>query len=139
MTSRAPLALAAAVVILSCSAALGQECLHGDDEHSQEADRRQLALDAVRVINTAQSWHVAQSGQYVAFAELASSPAMLRFEDAKNRMGDAFRQMSMPPNPNLIPGFSLQFLTDGRSYLLSLKDETDPCRFVCVSNSQFSR
>ena len=59
---------------------------------------------------------------------------MQRIGDSSNRSGDAFRQMSLQPDTDLIPGFSLQLLTDGRSYLLSLKDETDPCYFAYTSD-----
>lgn len=49
-------------MILSSGTALGQQCLHGEDEHALEQDRRQLALNIVRVISTAESGHAAQFG-----------------------------------------------------------------------------
>ena len=85
-----------------------------------EQDRRQLALNTVRILNTAQSRHVAQFGRYAPFAELATSPAMLRFRDTAGLFGDTFRWMSLQPGTDLIPGFSLQLLTDGQSYIVAV-------------------
>ena len=134
MIPRAACVLTAAFVLVCSGTALGQQCLHGEDEHPLEQDRRLLALNSVRVINTAQSGHVAQFGRYVPFAVLATSPAMLRFRDSAGRFGDTFRWMSLQAGTDLIPGFSLQLLTDGQSYMLSLKDQSDPCHFAYTSD-----
>jgi hypothetical protein len=60
MSPRTVFVLAAALVALSSGPALAQECLHGEDENALERDRRRLALNAVRFINTAQSSHASE-------------------------------------------------------------------------------
>jgi hypothetical protein len=130
-----PKSIAIAILILLCGGvAEAQPCLHGDGEHQLERDRRLSALNAVRIINTAQSGHIARFGRYVTLAELAVSPAMQRFQEAAGHVGDTYRKMSFRLGAEILPGFAARLLTDGQTYLLSLEDASDPCRFSYVSD-----
>ncbi len=132
--NRRRVACSAAVLLLWVGPVHAQQCLHGSDEHPLEKDRRTLALNAVRVINTAESGHIAQYGRYVPMAELAQSPAMRRFQDSAGRFGVTYRLLSLQPNTDILYGFELHLLTDGITYTMTLKDKTDPCRFAYVSD-----
>ena len=134
MKTQRTIGLWAVCVTVSCGTAFGQQCLHDDNEQPMQQERRVLALNSVRVLNTAQSRHVAQIGRYAAFPELATSQSLLQFRDSATRFGVAFRQMSLVPGTDVVPGFSLRMLTDGSSYLLSVRDQTDPCGFAYSSD-----
>ena len=128
------LACSAAVLLLWVGPVQAQQCLHGSDEPPVEKDRRTLAFNTVRLINTAESGHIAQFGRYVPMAELAQSPAMQRFQDSAGTFGVTYRLLSLQPNTDILYGFELHLLTDGITYTMTLKDKTDPCRFAYASD-----
>ncbi|HEY5616953.1 MAG TPA: hypothetical protein VIK60_03370 [Vicinamibacterales bacterium] len=91
--------------------ALGQDCLHLQNETATDRARREQALQFARRLNAAQY-------------------SMLPGPDGqKYRQPDELR--NLPPVP---PGFQLQFHTDGRRYAFSLKDGRDACRFAVFSD-----
>lgn len=71
--------------------------------------RRQSAIELARQINSAQSRTFGRVGRYVPMTQLPSLP-------------------SVPT------GFRLRHHTDGDSYMFSLKDETDICKYGLFSD-----
>jgi hypothetical protein len=86
-------------------------CLHGQLESQAERARREHAIKVAHQINALQS----------PFGGLP---------------GGRFRrpsELKMPPMPN---NFEMSFYTDGRTYMFSLKDSSDPCHFAVFSDDQ---
>jgi hypothetical protein len=84
-------------------------CLHGDDESRPEAERRREAAVYVQRIIVAQAAFFERRNRYADIGELGS-------------MGGVPR------------GFVLQHASARVSYLLSLKDEQDPCGYALYSD-----
>jgi hypothetical protein len=91
-------------------AAPGQ-CLHGSSEQSIDRARREQALRVVEQINRAESLDV-------------SAPRHRKYRPL-DQLGN------IPSTP---AGFRLQFLTDGSTYSVSLKDTRDACNFAIFSD-----
>ena len=102
-------AAAVATVLLAVPAFAQQPCLHGPDEDAVQKARRQAGLTMVRAINSTEATVRAMKGQFLPLAEL-------RLDLTKAK------------------GFEPQFITDGKSYSLILRDTTDPCHFVFSTN-----
>lgn len=110
--------VAGVVGVLSWSAAGARQpfpiavaCKH--DERSTVADRtrREDARALARAINAAQVDAAARTRQYWSLADLPALPA----------------------TPD---GFQLRLYTDGEGYVLSIKDERDPCHYGIFSDQQ---
>jgi hypothetical protein len=99
------------VLISGTASAFAQECLHVQNGTAADRMRREQALQFARRLNAAQ--HSTLPGQ----------------QGQRYRAPDELR--NLPPVP---PGFQLQFHTDGRTYMFSLKDNRDPCRFAVFSD-----
>jgi hypothetical protein len=113
-----PIILAAAVIsVLASSSWLRAvqptpgQCLHGSSEQSNDRVRREQALRLVEQINRAESLDV-------------SAPRHRRYRPL-DQLGN------IPPTP---AGFRLQFLTDGSTYSVSLKDTRDACNYAVFSD-----
>jgi hypothetical protein len=89
----------------------GVGCFHGSQSAAHNQARREGAHTLARAINEAQSRAVSAAGRYVELSALPSLPAV----------------------PN---GFALRFYTDGDSYVVSLKDTFDPCRYGLFTDQQ---
>jgi hypothetical protein len=87
------------------------QCLHGSSEQSNDRVRREQALRLVEQINRAESLDV-------------SAPRHRRYRPL-DQLGN------LPPTP---AGFRLQFLTDGSTYSVSLKDTRDACNYTIFSD-----
>jgi hypothetical protein len=87
------------------------QCLHGSSEQSNDRVRREQALRLVEQINRAESLDV-------------SAPRHRRYRPL-DQLGN------LPPTP---AGFRLQFLTDGSTYSVSLKDTRDACNYAIFSD-----
>jgi hypothetical protein len=98
-------------VLSAADAAHAQQCLHGQLETADDRLRRERAMEFARRINAAQALPSPRGPRYRPLEELPV----------------------LPPVPD---GFELQFHTDGRSYVLSLKDRRDPCRFAVFSDQE---
>ena len=85
-----------------------RDCLHGPMDSSAQRARRDQALTLAGRINVAQG------------PRLPGQPY---------RPLDELR--GLPPTPN---GFALQFHSDGESYMFSIKDQLDPCRYTVFSD-----
>jgi hypothetical protein len=90
----------------------GARCLHGSLEAPVHEMRRNQALRLARQINLAES-------------------GVTRLPTLPRR----FRPLEELPNlPSPPVDFKMQFHTDGASYLFSLKDTADPCRYAIFSD-----
>jgi hypothetical protein len=89
-----------------------QTCLHGADETPAQKARRDAAIQLATRINLAQM--------------VTSGP-----RSPVNRYRPLHELVNIPPTPQ---GFELQFHTDGNTYSFSVKDRTDPCRYVVFSD-----
>ena len=89
-----------------------QTCLHGADETPAQKARRDAAIQLATRINLAQM--------------VTSGP-----RSPVNRYRPLDELTNIPPTPQ---GFELQFHTDGNTYSFSVKDRTDPCRYVVFSD-----
>ena len=103
--------LASSSWLLAVQPAPGAQCLHGSSEQSIDRARREQALRVVEQINRAESLDV-------------SAPRHRRYRPL-DQLGN------IPPTP---PGFRLQFLTDGSTYSVSLKDTRDACNYAIFSD-----
>jgi hypothetical protein len=87
------------------------QCLHGSSEQSNDRVRREQALRLVEQVNRAESLDV-------------SAPRHRRYRPL-DQLGN------LPPTA---AGFRLQFLTDGSTYSVSLKDTRDACNYAIFSD-----
>jgi hypothetical protein len=106
-----------AVALVMCAPARAQECAHGPNEEAAQQVRRQAALTAQRMINTAEAQSMGDAGKYVPLQDLEFGPA-----------GTLEAQIDKAA------GFQAEFTTDGERYSLILKDTRDPCSFVFATN-----
>src|SRR4029450_11202138 len=113
-----PIILAAAVISVLISSSWLRavqptpgQCLHGSSEQTNDRVRREQALRLVEQINRAESLDV-------------SAPRHRRYRSL-DQLGN------IPPTP---AGFRLQFLTDGSTYSVSLKDTRDACNYAIFSD-----
>ena len=87
-------------------------CLHGQNETSEHAARREKAIKVAHAINAA---------EVVTVGPPSARPKFRRPEELRN----------IPPLP---PGFELQFNSDGGSYNFAIKDTLDACHFAIFSD-----
>lgn len=84
-------------------------CLHGPKETAAQRDRRTVALDYARQLNT---------------LEAAGKSHAQRFYNIED----------LPGLPQLPQGFKATLSTDGASYTFSIKDTLDACHFAYFSD-----
>jgi hypothetical protein len=101
-----------ALLIGGSGTAAAQNCLHGSDETPAQRARRDAAIQLATRINLAEM--------------VTSGP-----RSPVNRYRPLHELANIPPTPL---GFELQFHTDGNTYSFSVKDRTDPCRYVVFSD-----
>ncbi|MGH2397374.1 MAG: hypothetical protein ACRDFW_10375, partial [bacterium] len=80
----------------------GQECLHGSDEPVAEKERRTAALNAVRLINTAQQYHKTKFRKYVSWPELAASPVLQEMRQ-HGQFAKTLARVSLDPAQPVLP------------------------------------
>lgn len=97
-----------------------QSCLHGADESAEQSGRRRQAIVLARAVNTAQMRHRTRGGTFVDIASLRADPDVAAVAGGQ---GD-----------QIAPGWRLQLVTTGDTYLFSIKDITDPCHFAYFSD-----
>jgi hypothetical protein len=107
-------ALAASLVTLAASQSgpPAPRCLHGSLELPLHEMRRNQALRLARQINLAES-------------------GIVRLPPIPRRFLPLDQLPNLPPMP---ADFKVQFQTDGTTYLFSLKDTADPCRYAIFSD-----
>jgi hypothetical protein len=89
------------------------QCLHGSSASPVDQARRRGAVQAARMIHTAQAAHRASQGRFATLAELP--PAARSLDGAT--------------------GFELTLTADAESYGFMLEDKLDPCAFAFWSSS----
>ena len=109
-----PALFVAVLVTVSAGTAAAQTCLHGANETPAQRARREAAIQLATRINLAEM--------------ITSGP-----RSANNRYRPLEELANIPPTPQ---GFELQFHTDGETYHFSIKDRTDPCRYVVFSDQE---
>ena len=85
-------------------------CLHDQGETAQQRGRREGALGYLKAINTAQGELVQRSKRYGAIQQLGTLPGVPE-------------------------GFVVRLYADQDGYLVSVKDDRDPCRFALFSDN----
>ena len=130
--SRIVLTIGVALALLTGVPALsaGQTCLHRTNETQAERQRRLDALTAVRSINFAE--HSAnRSGRFRPLDELSQFLAAHRSDGG--RLGEVARRLRFDQS-EILPGWEAHLLFDADSYILTLKDLTDPCGFTYTTD-----
>ena len=92
-------------------AALAARCLHDSNEAPADRTRREQALSLAREINDAQERAFRQTRRYQVMQQLGN----------------------LPETP---AGFAVKLQTDGASYIFSIKDDRDACRYGIFSDQQ---
>ena len=126
---------AASMVAFLPTVARAQECTHGNEENTQQQERRLLALSVARFVNTVEVNHKKQFGEFLPFKDLPRSPIIEKI----NKEGStyrAYKAMSFAPDSEVIPGFEGRFLLNDGGYSFSLADKTDGCRFTYFSDER---
>ena len=107
-----PALFLAILLTVGAGTAAAQNCLHGANETPAQRARRDAAIQLATRINLAEM--------------ITSGP-----RSPNNRYRPLDELVNIPPTPQ---GFELQFHTDGDTYHFSIKDRTDPCRYVVFSD-----
>lgn len=125
-----PAALAIALLCGSAVSALAQQCLHDASETPEQAQRRQQALGAARMVNTIQANQPgAATKVYFTHDQLETAPYL-----ASARTKGTLQPMNFKPGAEILPGWKLTLDTTRDGYWFMIKDTTDPCGFTWISN-----
>ena len=130
--SRIALSIGVALALLTGIPAVSaaQACLHRGNETAAERQRRLDALTAVKSINFAE--HSAKrAGSYRPLDEL--SPFLAAHRSDGGRLGEVARRMRFDRS-EILPGWEAHLLFDADSYIVTLKDLTDPCGFTYTTD-----
>lgn len=124
---------------LSAGPALAQarQCLHMGLENPAELRRREDALAAARLINTAMERSARLPNQqpvYQTWEQVASSPTVASLRGMGGPQGDVARRMQWGSDEPL-PGWEIHHVTSEGAYAFSLTDTRDPCGFTYYSNN----
>lgn len=112
-------------------AASPQECLHGSNETTEQAERRKAALSAARQVNTLQArGSVARRGKYLSQLEMSE----LYAEELKKRPAPA--PLAFDRSGEIVSGWTLTFDLTESGYWFMIRDRTDPCGFAYISNQE---
>ena len=103
--------LAASMGLVLTGDALGQQCLHREDESAGERLRRQAAVDFVVELNAAQTRQQRETGRYASLAEVRQST-------------------------NAPLGFVPRLVVDQFGYMVKVIDMFDPCGFALFSDER---
>ena len=111
-----------------------QGCLHEGGETQFDRARRTEALNAARLINTAQV-RARGGGAYLSWEALATSPVVtaLRGRDIIGAAGEVARKMIWGSDEPL-PAWRIHYVAQRDAYAFSLTDQRDPCNFTYASN-----
>ena len=125
-------------VALCAQPALAQAraCLHMGIESPAEVRRREEALAAVRMINTAmgRGGRVPnQPVEYPTWEELAASSPVATLRGMGGPLGELARKIEWGGDEPL-PGWEIHHVSGPNAYAFSLTDLRDPCRFAYVAD-----
>ena len=107
----AALTMYSPVVPLQGQTPIAVRCLHDSDETPQHRVRREGALALARAINSAQG----------------------RVAEATRRYAPLEALGTLPATPE---DFVVRLYTDGEGYVVSIKDDRDPCQFGIFSDQK---
>jgi hypothetical protein len=110
-----------------------QACLHKEFETAVQRERRDEALRAVRLINSANAMQGRFGRPYPPWEELAANAGNLRMDGGP--MGRLARKMQWGAREPL-PGWTIYYLAAENGYAFSLRDALDPCGFTYVSDDR---
>jgi hypothetical protein len=115
---------------------LPRACLHLANESPDEAQRREEALESVRLIDRAlQMRPPFTRGPFPTWQELAMSPAVMRLRSIPGRQGEVARTIRWGSDEPL-PGWDIHFVAGQNGYAFSLTDSRDACKFTFYANDQ---
>jgi hypothetical protein len=87
----------------------GAACLHGDGETAEQQARRREAVQVVRHVNTMEHMGLEKARRFVPLGQV--------------------------PGVKAPDGFHVSLVSDGKDYIVTVKDTRDPCGFAFVSDS----
>ena len=111
--------------------AAAKQCLHGSGETEEQAARRREALTATRTINNIQANRRGNPLPYLRQDELAAAPFAMSMKDSQS---DVVKRISLNPLQDILPGWKLTLDVSEKGYWFMIKDATDPCGYVFISN-----
>jgi hypothetical protein len=124
---------AATVIVMGLAAAPAfaqKPCLHDANETPEQAQRRQQALGAARMVNTMQANQPgAPTKVFFTHDQLETAPYL-----AAARTKGTVQPMNFKPGAEILPGWKLTLDTTREGYWFIIKDTTDPCGFSWISN-----
>ena len=124
------LAAALAAGLIAAPAFAQKPCLHDANETPEEAQRRQQALGAARMVNTMQANQPgAATKTYFTHDQLEAAPYL---KTVATR--GTLQPMNFKPGAEILPGWKLTLDTTRDGYWFLIKDTTDPCGFTWISN-----
>jgi hypothetical protein len=135
---------AAACVAIVCAttaapaqlAQLPRTCLHLSNEAPAETERREEALESVRLIDRALQMRPPFSrGPFPSWQELAMSPAVMRLRAIPGRQGEIARAIRWGSEEPL-PGWGIHYIAAPNGYAFSLTDSRDACKFTFYANDE---
>jgi hypothetical protein len=117
-------------------AQLPRACLHLSNETAAEAERREEALESVRLIDRAlQMRPPFTRGPFPSWQELAMSPAVMRLRAVAGRQGEVARAIRWGSEEPL-PGWAIHYIAAQSGYAFSLTDSRDACKFTFYANDE---
>jgi hypothetical protein len=118
----------------SAFAQTSQACLHRGLESLEEAQRRDEAFLAMRLIDQALMQRSPfNRAPYPTWEELARSQAIAPLRGMGDRMGKIARKMRWGTDEPL-PGWQIHYVAGPDAYAFSLTDVRDPCGFTYYAN-----
>jgi hypothetical protein len=118
------------VLGMATAATAQQPCLHDANESPEQAQRRQQALGAARMVNTIQANQPGASSKvFFTHDQLETAPYLA---SAKTR--GTLQPMNFKPGAEILPGWKLTLDTTRDGYWFMIKDTADPCGFTWISN-----
>jgi hypothetical protein len=109
-------------------------------------DRRHLARRILRMVNTAEHWHLTEFGSYIGVTELTNSPALTRLRDdptaEKFNIGATLLSEVSLSGPEVFPGWGLRISpvtrnaadADGNGYTAVVREASGEHRYALVSD-----
>ena len=132
MVRNGVIAAALAAGLVAAPAFAQKPCLHDANETPEEAQRRQQALGAARMVNTMQANQPgAATKTYFTHDQLEGAPYL---KPAATR--GTPQPMNFKPGAEILPGWKLTLDTTRDGYWFMIKDTTDPCGFTWISNQE---
>ena len=125
---RRQIAVFTIVLCAVSTSSYAQQCLHGQGETVEQATRRREALTATRLVNTIQLHQFAKLRTYLRHTELAPF--------ASTRGTDFLKRLSLNPDEDVVPGWTLTLNLTENGYWLMIRDKTDPCGFAFIANQE---